>query len=324
LFSTSHPVERPMLETARILGVNQLARQEVTVKRLPESTPRETALEGFRRRNAFLDGLFYDVGKITAEEAQLISPWLAAEGAILIVPPAEEGQLTLCTSVDDFIAKGGANIPALAIAGVGSSALGSAAFARNIADGIGSPVAVVVSGYGLADLVTEALGGYFLFGQLNGLRHMFEHLDAAGMRFGTVPDISVARTIRKSRDTAAVVALLKNRKLKFKLLTGHSKGNLVLSEALYELYEEDRPRLKQIADATRIVTVSAVIGMPPVFRGIIDVIGAWDWFGGINSRPDIKPEVVVPCAWHHTNTELPAHLPVTAVFKAQIDAGLLA
>lgn len=50
---------------------------------------------------------------------------------------------------------------ALAIAGVGSSALGAAAFARNVADGLGEPVAAVVSGYGLADVLTEALGGFF-------------------------------------------------------------------------------------------------------------------------------------------------------------------
>ena len=31
---------------------------------------------------------------------------------------------------------------------------------------IGGPVAAVVSGYGLSDLMTEALGGYFLFGAL--------------------------------------------------------------------------------------------------------------------------------------------------------------
>jgi hypothetical protein len=40
-------------------------------------------------------------------------------------------------------------------------------------------------------------------------------------------------------------------------------------------------------------------------------MGSWDWFGGLNSRPGIPADKLVPDAWHHTNTELYAHLPVT-------------
>ena len=60
-----------------------------------------------------------------------------------------------------------------------------------------------------------------------------------------------------------------------------------------------------------------MIAMPPLFRGVIDIMGAWDWFGGLNSRRDIEADIVVPNAWHHTNTELPAHLPVTKTLRTR-------
>lgn len=304
-----------MLSSAATLGTLQLARNAAPAKRIPRAPARAVALEGLRRRNAVLDGMFYDISIVGESEAAKIAPWLAAEGAILIVPPRGAGELTLCPSADDFVACGGEAVRALAVAGVGSSALGSAAFARNVADAVGKPVAAVVSGYGLADLFTEALGGYFWFGALNGMRHAFEGFDRLAEAVSGSGEARSADSgdylLRSSRDTETVLALLSDKRLSFDLITGHSKGNLVVSEALYELRDRDRARLKTIAAKTRIVTVSAVIAMPPAFSGVIDIIGGWDWFGGLNSRSGIEPDVVVPKAWHHTNTELPAHLPVT-------------
>ena len=89
------------------------------LRRILESrTPwREAALESFRRRNAILDGVFYDVGKVTREEALGIAPWLAREGAILVVPPTGVGSLVLCGTVDDFAKAGGSGIRTLVVAG---------------------------------------------------------------------------------------------------------------------------------------------------------------------------------------------------------------
>jgi hypothetical protein len=122
--------------------------------------------------------------------------------------------------------------------------------------------------------------------------------------------------IQESRDTRTVLALLKGERFRFDLLTGHSKGNLVISEALYELVNADEKRVEALSHSARIITVSAIIAMPRPFKDVVDVIGAWDWFGELNSRPDIPPDVIVPGAWHHTNTELPAHLPVTKTLRA--------
>lgn len=228
-----------MLSTASTLSTAQVSRAATVPVRATKAPARIALLEGVRQRNAVLDAVFYDVGKVTHEEAITIAPWLATEGALLIVPPSGAGPLTLCPTLDHFLVSKGDKVRTLAVAGVGSSALGSAAFARNVADAVGEPIAAVVSGYGMADLLTEALGGFFWFGGLNSLRHSFEIID----RFTEVDrqteraltHYPVDAALRESRDTRTVQALLRDERFKFDLLIGHSKGNLVLSEALYEL-----------------------------------------------------------------------------------------
>jgi len=312
-----------MQSSLQVLQSTQIARLQAAplAKARPASAGREAYLEGVRQRNAVLDWLFYDVGVVTHSEAIALSPWLAAEGAVLYVPPTGAGELEVCASIDEFAAAFANKVHTVAVAGVGSSALGAAAFARNVADAIGEPVAAVVSGYGLADLATEALGGFFLFGAANSLRHGFEWLDRL-RESGAVADPGTSKAgaetgspMQRSKDTRTVQALLSHKALKLKLLIGHSKGNLVISEALFQMKALDAARLKQIAKQMLIVTVSAKIAMPPDFEHIVDIIGQIDGFGALNSRWDLGTEVTVPLAWHHTNTELPMHLPVTETLR---------
>jgi hypothetical protein len=299
-----------MFQTAFTLSLTQFARTLSLPERLQRSPARNLALEGLRQRNLALDALFYDVKVITPEEAFYLSDSLAAEGAIIIVPPSGLGALTLCETIDEFILRGGADARALVVAGIGGSALGAAAFARNVADAIDGPVAVVVSGYGIADVITEAFGGLFFFGHLKGLRPFLESLDdlAGRPKVGAHRDETAART---SLDTRTVQALLADPRLSFRLLAGHSKGNLVLSAALHNLWKQDEGRVAELARKTKIVTIGTRIAMPPVFTDVVDVMGEWDWFGEINSRHFIPADQRVPQAWHHTNTDLGGHLPVT-------------
>lgn len=288
--------------------------------RRPAAEPAPNGLwEAIRQRNAALDAVFYDVGRIDETEARRLSPWLVAEGAILLVPPTGRGTVQPFESVEEFAAAGGAAVRALTVAGVGSSALGAAAFARNIADAVGESAVAVVSGYGLADALTEAMGGWFWFGALNSLRHLFE---SPADRAAAVQKPVAERTpgmppFRRqvSSDTQTVIALLNDERLGFDVIVGHSKGNLVLSEALFAHVAAMKLQGRPARSEAMVITVSAAITMPAAFRAIVDVLGEWDWFGRLNSRPHIAIDVTVPGAWHHTNTELANHLPVTAVLR---------
>lgn len=305
-----------MFQTAFTLTLTQFARSLSLPERLQKTPVRNLALEALRQRNTALDAVFYDVKTISPEEAFYISDSLAAEGSILIVPPTGGGSLTLCDTLEEFVLRGGRDVHVLAVAGVGNSALGSAAFARNVADAVGELVAVVVSGYGLGDVVLEGLGGHFLFGHMSGLRHSLQLFDELWGR----PKLGAAnlggeQPARSSLDAKTVSAMLMDPQLSFSLLTGHSKGNLVLSEALHELGQTNPARAERLAATTRIVTFGARIAMPPIFKDVIHVIGEWDWFGEMNSRRSIAADRRIPRAGHHTNTELAGHVPVTSVLR---------
>ncbi|MGY5807929.1 hypothetical protein ACXHXG_09465 [Rhizobium sp. LEGMi198b] len=306
-----------MFQTAFTLTLTQFARTLSLPERLQRSPLRNLTLEALRQRNTALDALFYDVKVITPEEAFYISGSLAAEGSIMIVPPSGGAAITLCETIEEFALRGGTDAQALAVAGIGGSALGAAAFARNVADAIGAPVAIVVSGYGLADIVTEAFGGHFFFGHMKGLRPVFQMLDdfAGRPKFGVADKNDDETASRTSLDTRTVRALLADPRFSFRLLAGHSKGNLVISAALHDLCKQDEARAATLAQRLKIVTIGARIAMPPIFSDVVDVIGEWDWFGEMNSRPFIPADQRIPHAWHHTNTDLAGHLPVTAVLK---------
>ena len=310
-----------MLRSSLRLGVAELARAASLPAQLFAPVPaREAFLESLRQRNAVFDWLYYDVSCVEPEEAVRIAPRWAAEGAILTVPPTGAGPLRICTSIDAFLESGGSEISTLTVAGVGSSALGAAAFARNVADAITAPVAAVVSGFGLADVATEALGGFFLFGTINRLRHAFEGLDRLTQP-AIVSDPSDwldgagAWLLSQSRDTRTVLALLEHEDLSFDLLAGHSKGNLVISEALFDLREHDHARMRSLAEKAKIVTIGACILMPTGFE-VIDVMGEWDALGLLNSDRTIKIDHWIAGADHHTNTERWHHLPVTKTLAA--------
>lgn len=299
-----------MLSTVPTLTAVQLERAAAFPSKFADNPLRAAMLDAVQRRNAALDALFYNVANIAPEETKELAFWLAREGALLIVPPTGAGRLSVCLDKADFLARGGAQVGALVVAGVGSSALGSAAFARDIADALGQPVAALVSGYGLSDVLTEALGGFFWFGALNSIRHLFEGADRQTKRLSaSEPDPSASGPdfVRISKDTATLIDLLGDSAFAVPLLVGHSKGNLVISEALYAL--ADKGRLAPVAAASSIVTVSAKVGMPAAFAGkVFDIIGQWDGFGALNSRPDIPADLVVPGAWHSTNPDFPMNM----------------
>ncbi|HLP68735.1 MAG TPA: cell envelope biogenesis protein OmpA [Rhizobium sp.] len=315
-----------MFDTAFTLGLTQFARSLSFPERLQHRPFRNVALEALRTRNTGLDALFYDVKALSSEEVFYISDSITAEGLIMIVPPTGAGMLTLCDSVDEYLLRGGKDVHVLAIAGVGGSAIGAAAFARNVADAVGAPVAAIVSGYGLGDVVVETMGGSFFFGWLGHFRSQMETLDDAVGRpqLGAYAQrhLKPEPERRSCLDADTAAELLGDPRLSFHMLTAHSSGNRALSEALYTLRRSDRQRLRTLAEGLRIVTFGGRIVMPPEFTDVIDVVGELDWYGEVNSRPQIDTDIRVPLAGHSTNTDLPGSLQVTRVLKEIIEHSL--
>ncbi len=316
-----------MFETAFALGLTQFARSLSFPERVRHRTMRNAALEPWRLRNAGIDALYYDVKALTSDENFYISDSIASEGLIMIVPPTGGGMLTLCDSVEEFSLRGGRDVRAMAVAGIGGSAIGAAAFARNVADAIDAPVAAVVSGYGLGDIVNEAIGGAFLFGWLGHVRSNLEVIDDVVGRpklgaYGKRDEDADANR-RTGLDADTVATLLSDPALSFTLITGHSRGNRVIADALYALKASDPGRIETLANTARIVTFGGRIKMPEAFREVIDVVGELDWFGEMNSRPKIAADIKVPFCGHSTNTDMPTALQVTKILGEIVNGGAM-
>jgi hypothetical protein len=318
MIDRSDEVEGSMPDTPFTSGLEQLSRAMAAPWRFFSRPNGASFLEGLRRRNVLLDALFYDVRVVGDDEAEDLSPTHAGEGTILIVPPSGGGRLTVCASLDDFVAHGGGGITTLTVAGVGSSALGTAAFARNVADAVAAPVAAVVSGYGLADLVTEATGGFLWFAGRVSTRDLWERFDRSLERIRDLAPATASPAsdpVHSDRDADVVSALLRDERLAFDLIVAHSKGNMVVGDALHALQRADRARSDRIGETVHIVSISSRVRMPRSCKQVTEVVGRWDLMGDFASRRDAPPDVVVPDAWHHTNTDLYGHVPVTSVVR---------
>ncbi len=96
----------------------------------------------YRQRNAVIDNFFYDTASLTIEEKAKLAPLVDREGSIIVVPPSNsDRQIRHYKRALRFMNKEGPTSRAIAVAGVGSSALGTAALARNIADALNTDVA---------------------------------------------------------------------------------------------------------------------------------------------------------------------------------------
>ena len=100
-----------------------------------------------------------DMNALFPDNMNILSPLTFEEGDIIVVPPSgAERKIRHYRHTFRFMNKEGQNIRAIVLAGVGSSVLGTAALARNVADTYNYDVAGIVTGYGSSNLLTEALG----------------------------------------------------------------------------------------------------------------------------------------------------------------------
>ena len=202
---------------------------------------------------------------------------------------------------------------AVAIAGVGSSALGTAALAANVADALDRRVIGIVSGYGLADALGEGLVGWFVLRPSNQWRQIIDTWLAPWtpalrrISADTQPNGDPHRLVAYVRglpETDSLDRLLSLPESSLAVVVGHSKGNLSIATALDNLtpqqFEAFCPRL-------RVTTLSALVHLPATLAATRQFLGFLDLFGLMNSTLP-QCAVLVPWATHTLNTRLPFHL----------------
>ncbi len=290
-----------------------------------------SAPDGFKQQNTTLDWLFYDVGRLTELELHHLVTQTHREGSIIVVWPGGTDRDPAIQKYDDYHslrAAPGRLLQRFAIAGVGSTDLGAVAFARTLADHCGEPVGAIVAGYGVADLMSEALGGWLVFGGANRFmrwRHSVEDkaksmADAlrAGRAVSTPGTRSAPGRPAVVDDSEALLHLLADPDRQVLWLAGHSKGCLSIAYAMEALVRTGFEEAIEKARRARITTAGAVVQFPRGFDNIGQYLGLLDGFGAINSRIgiDFHPW---PGAWHHLNTAIPAHMAFAEVLQREAE-----
>ena len=248
------------------------------------------------------------------------------EGSILVVSAKGPAYVTPFEDVRSFLTYAKGLVPAIqavSITGVGSSALGSVAFAWNISAALAEPVAAIVPGYGVADVVNQALGGWFGFGMYNFwvkqlaqdvLARTSPNIAHIGRRLmKTAPGHEEAGTgvplFRRGNGSSDVLHAILSELRGISRVLGHSKGALVIKNAISDLPPETTGRL-------HIVTFGCPIDeAAPKVAGYHQVLGRLDWLGWLNSwgnSPDV--EIV---SHHSTNTWIPLSMPVAKLTRVE-------
>ena len=303
----------PVPDLSRTLSV--CAEVPHVLRKSSDSTPL-----GLKQQNTVLDWLFYDVGCLTEAETQALVRDTHREGSIIVVWPGASGHAPAIQKYADYgslRAAPGRLLSHFAIAGVGSTDLGAVAFARTLADHCGEPVGAIVAGYGVADLLGEALGGWLVFGGANRLLRWTQSVEDAAASLAAAmgtsgaavaPDTGPAsRGAAALDDSQALLRLLTDPDRRIRWLAGHSKGCLSIAYALEALMRSGDEDAIERARQARITTAGAVVQLPRGFDNTGQYLGMLDGFGAVNSRLGVGFHPW-PGAWHHLNTALPAHM----------------
>ena len=257
------------------------------------------------------------------------------EGVVLVVNAQQPPFIERYADVEEFLKNGlefvgsdaedgqplpsPAKVRTVSITGVGSSALGSAAFAWNVSEALGEPVAAIVPGYGLADIIPQGLSGFFGYGFTDYVRELGDEalsrfapeMARIGRRLSRSIPGEAARLAgtgagyRRGSPKSDILHAILLHAPQVTRLYGHSKGSLCIGNAILGLPRERAAELD-------ITTFSAVI-KEECDAGFEQILGNIDSLGQLNSWGN-RPERWIG-AWHSTNTMLPLTVPVTKLAK---------
>jgi len=308
----------------------------------------EPTLRALRLGNTALDALFYDVSRMVTDlflhgsivvKGAAVSPSsgisemtkgfrqldLGAlsnpEGSILVVDAGRPPRITQFEDVASFISwvkTQGQTLRTASVTGVGSSALGSAAFAWNVSTALDEPVAAIVPGYGVADAIQQGLDGWF--GVYNWwVRQMAQEVLAHTMPLAapsnrhlmmTVPGDAESNTgapvFRRGSGSSDVLHTILKDLPNIDRVFGHSKGALAIKNAIESLPRETTQRLHVVTFGCRIAEDTPTTRYSQ-FLGLIDGIGLLSSWGN-------PPETLIP-AHHSTNTSIPLSMSVSVLTR---------
>lgn len=244
-------------------------------------------------RNMVFDNVFYDTDCLASAEklGLLASTFAYEEGGMLLVHPAPaEKEIEYFSASKDLLEAYPA-LEAVALPGVGSSVIGTAALARQVANVTGQPVAGLITGYGFADMVSEALGGWIDFGTANRVRCMLASWRRQLGLHEAKPTNAELRAKYRIKSTTfladepesnTLLNILLRHADKLQLVAAHSKGALNLQNALYAFADQTTLPVEAYEGLT-LVTFGCGVTLPARFADVHQFVGTWDMLGRLNT-----------------------------------------
>jgi len=276
-------------------------------------------------RNAVFDALFYDTLDLSNEEKALILAQSFAydEGGMLFVYPHQANKTIEYFDKSIKLLEKYPDLDTIAIPGVGSSVIGSAALARQVADITGRPTVGIIAGYGAADMLSEALGGWFDFGLRNRIRvglsewqerYVHGPDDATLLEKYGVPSTAF---LSSEPESNTLLSIMLRQVPKLKLIVGHSKGALNIHNVLPQFLKETTFEPKDYENLT-IVTLGCGVALPSAFRNVHQYVGTQDMLGRLNTPKGARTDPTmheVKGSAHNLCSTNPFHMPVEKILR---------
>ena len=316
-------------------------RTHLPVENLFSAIPQFENLSPFRKepgkvplavslRNALFDSVFYDTSSLSNEEQSKILSNLFEydEGGMLLVYPADQKKAIEYFGKSKELLASHPELDTVTIPGVGSSVIGAAALARQVADVIGRPAVGIISGYGAADVMSEALGGFFDFGERNTVRAMMAHWRDQVARITGEEETDLLKKyeiesttyLADEPESNTLLNIMLRHADKLKVIVGHSKGALNIGNVLPEFVSETKFPEKDYENIA-VVTFGCGVALPSQFRNVHQYVGTWDLLGKINTPTVIRnhPEKAhletIERKGHSLALPDPMHMPVDDLLR---------
>jgi hypothetical protein len=274
------------------------------------------------------DRIFYNTWRLPQAFKDAVSD--AREGSMVVIWPGDDKRIETFDTAAAFLKKHAGTIDTVALPGVGSSALGTAAFARTVANGLNRPTVGVVVGYGMADVMGEALEGCTL-GMAERVRLCSDML----LRFaapaytagGAASKMETAsEAYNPSAESDTLLQLLTEPNHAINCLVGHSKGNKAIGNCLLEAYRRGHHGGKILDPEMCIIMFGAGTPLPDYFTNVHQYIGAMDLLGKANTPISMQtaPSKSTTPSWdihweptcsHNLNQLMPFHMPVDDILE---------
>lgn len=231
------------------------------------------------KANHFTETKMYSIHLLSTYERSVT--YNLAPGTVIVMYPNSDRTVFTYLWAEDLVKNN--TVQTVVMAGVGSSSLGTAAMAKQIANELGEPVAGIVSGWGDSTIWYYGTQGYYV-GRPNNIDGTYYSNSASYELYSLY--LGGARPQR---------------------VIGHSKGSMDSANALFRLKNEGK---SSMYSQTTFISLGIGVNVPEGVYNYRGYLGTDDSLGANNTTNE-NGLTMVNGSEHHINPTYSKYLPIT-------------